>query len=88
VAAGTRVRRDEEECLSFRTCRDGDTLDAFAPLAQYTQRHHAEQTHPILQLGKKVATTITTPSGVVYDKIRVREENFIPESAGLMKVKC
>ncbi len=61
-----RVFRDEEECLSFRTCMGGDTMDAFAPLAQYTQRHHVDQTHPILQLGKKVATTITTPSGVMY----------------------
>ena len=34
----------EAECLTFRNHSGGDTLDAFAPLAQYTQRNHAGMT--------------------------------------------
>ena len=34
----------EAECLTFRNHSGGDTLDAFAPLAQYTQRVHGGMT--------------------------------------------
>jgi hypothetical protein len=34
----------EAECLTFRNRSGGDTLDAFAPLAQFTQRNHAGMT--------------------------------------------
>jgi len=34
----------EAECLTFRNHSGGDTLDAFAPLAQYTERNHAGMT--------------------------------------------
>ena len=78
----------EAECLTFRAHMGGDTLDAFAPLAQYTQRHYDGQTNPLLQVGTKVASLIMTGSGVVYQKIRVREEDFVPESAGLMNLKA
>ena len=78
----------EAECLTFRAHMGGDTLDAFAPLAQYTQRVHGSQANPLLQAGTKLASLITTGSGVVYQKTRVREEDFVPESAGLMNLKA
>jgi hypothetical protein len=78
----------EAECLTFRAHMGGDTLDAFAPLAQYTQRHYGGQINPLLQAGTKLASLITTGSGVVYQKIRVRDEDFVPESAGLMNLKA
>ena len=77
----------EAEYLPFRAHMGGDTLDAFAPLAQYTQRHYGGLTNPLLQVGTKLASLITTGSGVVYQKSRVREEDFVPESAGLMNLK-
>ena len=32
----------EAECLTFRTCRGDDTLDAFGPLAKYAPRPQAD----------------------------------------------
>ena len=36
----------EAECLTFRAHMGGETLDAFAPLAQYIQRVHGGQANP------------------------------------------
>ena len=74
----------EAECLTFRAHMGGDTLDAFAPLAQLTQRAYGGDKR---NAGKKLATTITTGSGVEYYKTRIREEDYVPESAGLMTAK-
>ena len=74
----------EAECLTFRAHMGGDTLEAFAPLAQLTQRVHGGNTYNTV---KKLATTIITGSGTAYYKTRVREEDYIPESAGLMTFK-
>ena len=84
MAAGTRVRRDEEECLSFRTCRGDDTMDAFALLAQQTQRHHGGNAE---KAGVQLVGAIISSSGAVMQRVRVREEDYIPEAAGLKKVK-
>ena len=74
----------EAECLTFRAHMGGDTLEAFAPMAQFTQRAYGGNTQ---NAGKKLASTITTGSGVVYYKSRIREEDYVPESAGLMTAK-
>ena len=74
----------EAECLTFRAHMGGDTLEAFAPLAQFTQRAYGGNTR---NAGKKLGNTITTGSGVVFYKSRVREEDYVPESAGLMTFK-
>ena len=74
----------EAECLTFRAHMGGDTLEAFAPLAQLTQRVHGGNTYNTV---KKLTTTIITGSGTAYYKTRVREEDYIPESAGLMIFK-
>ena len=74
----------EAECLTFRAHMGGDTLEAFAPLAQLTQRVHGGNTYNTV---KKLATTIITGSGVEYYKTRIREEDYVPESAGLMTAK-
>ena len=54
------------------------------PLDQFTQRVYGGNTQ---NAGKKLASTITTGSGVVYYKSRIREEDYVPESAGLMTAK-
>ena len=50
----------------------GDTLDAFAPFAQYTQRvpYGAIET-----IWMKVFNTITLPVGTVIQMTKVREED-------------
>ena len=74
----------EAECLTYRTCYGGDTIDAFAPLAQYTQRHHGGNVDSTCN---QFVGAIISSSGAVMQRVRIREEDFVPESAGLMKVK-
>ena len=75
----------EAECLTFRAHMGGDTLDAFAPLAQYTQRVHGGQMQNAANIFVGV---ITSASGIVQQRTRVREDEYVPESAGLMNLKA
>ena len=72
------------ECPTLKAHMGGDTLEAFTPLAQYTQRVHGDH---MQNAGKMIVGIITSASGIVQQRIRVREEDLVPESAGLMKVK-
>ena len=81
MEAGSRV---EAECLTFRKHVGGDTLDAFAPLSHYTQRVHNGQME---STWLKVSSSITLPDGTVMQRTKVREEDYIPESAGLLTAK-
>ena len=74
----------EAECLTYRTCYGGDTMDAFAPLAQYTQRHHGGNVDSTCN---QFVGTIIPASCIVMERYRIREEDFVPESAAFMKVK-
>ena len=74
----------EAECLTFRNHMGGDTMDAFAPLAQYTQRVHGGMTKDAWM---KLSSTITTPDGTVWQRVKVKEEDYVPEWAGLMTAK-
>ena len=74
----------EAECLTFRKHIGGDTLDAFAPLAQYTQRVHHGQMESTWM---KVSNTITLPDGTVIQRTSVREEDYIPEAASLLTAR-
>jgi hypothetical protein len=74
----------EAECLTFRNHSGGDTLDAFAPLAQYTQRVHGGMTKDAWM---KLSSTITNPNATVLHRVKVKEEDYVPEWAGLMTVK-
>ena len=71
--------------LTFRAHMGGDTLDAFAPLAQYTQRVHGGQ---MQNAAKIFVGVITSASGIVQQRTRVREDEYVPESAGLMNLKA
>ena len=82
---GTQVGTlPEAECLTFRKHIGGDTLDAFAPLAQYTQRVHHGQMESTWM---KVSNTITLPDGTVIQRTKVREEDYIPEAASLLTAR-
>ena len=82
---GTQVGTlPEAECLTFRKHIGGDTLDAFAPLAQYTQRVHHGQMESTWM---KVSNTITLPDGRVIQRTRVKEEDYIPEAASLLTAR-
>ena len=74
----------EAECLTFSNHMGSDTLDAFAPLAQYTQRVHGGMTK---DTWLKLSSTITNPDGTVWQRVKVKEEDYVPEWAGLMTVK-
>ena len=72
----------EAECLTFRNTSGGDTLDAFAPLAQYTHRvHHGN----LESTWMKVSRSITLPDGTIDRGIK--ENDYIPEAAGLLSAK-
>ena len=74
----------EAECLTFRNHSGGDTLDAFAPLAQYTQRNHAGMTQSAWM---QLSHTIISSSGEVLHRVRMKESEIVPEWAGLMTKK-
>ena len=74
----------EAECLTFRNHSGGDTLDAFAPLAQYTQRNHAGMTQSAWM---QLSHTIISSAGEVLHRVRKKETEIIPEWAGLMNAK-
>ena len=74
----------EAECLTFRKHMGGDTLDAFAPLAHYTQRVHHGQME---SAWTKVSNTITLLDGTVIQRTRVKEEDYIPEAASLLTAR-
>ena len=81
MEAGSRV---EAECLTFRKHVGGDTLDAFAPLSHYTQRVHNGQMESAWM---KLSNTITLADGTVKERSRIKEEDFVPESAGLLTAR-
>ena len=35
----------------------------------------------------KLSSTITTPDGTVWQRVRVKEEDYVPDWAGLMTAK-
>ena len=81
----THIRiASEAECLTFRNHMGGDTLDAFAPLAQYTQRVHHGQMESTWM---KVSNMIILPDGSVIQRTKVREEDYIPEAACLLTAR-
>ena len=83
---GEQVRTaSEAECLTFRKHMGGDTLDAFAPLAHYTQRVHNGQME---NTWVKISKTITLPDGTVLEGTTVKEKDYyVTEAAGLMTAR-
>ena len=81
----------EAECLTFRNHSGGDTLDAFAPLAQFTQRNHAGMTQSAwMQLSHSVIGSgepFVSPSMEAFYRVRCKENEVVPEWAGLMTAK-
>ena len=63
----------------------GDKLDAFAPLAHYTQRvHHGQMESTWVKISK----TITLPDGSVLEGTTVKEKDYhVTEAAGLMTAR-
>ena len=74
----------EAECLTFRNRSGGDTLDAFAPLAQYTERNHAGMTQSAWM---QLSHTIINSAGEVLHRVRMKENEIVPEWAGLLTAK-
>ena len=74
----------EAVCLTFRNRSGGDTLDAFAPLAQYTQRNHAGMTQSAWM---QLSHTIISSAGEVLHRVRCKESEIVPEWAGLLTTK-
>ena len=81
MEAGSRV---EAECLTFRKHVGGDTLDAFAPISYYTQRVNNGQMESTWM---KLSNTVTLAGGSVMERSRIKEEDFVPESAGLLTAR-
>ena len=82
----------EAECLTFRNHSGGDTLNAFAPLAQYTQRNHAGMTQSAwMQLSHSIVGSsgehLVTSSSEAFYRVRCKETEAVPEWAGLMAKK-
>ena len=63
----------------------GDTLDAFAPLAHYTQRvHHGQMENTWVKISK----TITLPDGTVLEGTTVKEKDYyVTEATGFMTAR-
>ena len=83
----------EAECLTFRNHSGGDTLDAFAPLAQYTQRNHAGMTQSAwMQLSQTIIGSseepFVSPSMEAFYRSRCKETAIVPEWAGLLTAKA
>ena len=81
----------EAECLTFRNRSGGDTLDAFAPLAQFTQRNHAGMAQSAwMQLYHSVIGSgepFVSPSMEAFYRVRCKENEVVPEWAGLLTAK-
>jgi hypothetical protein len=76
--------REEAECLTFRQHTGGDTLDAFAPLSHYTHRVHNDQME---STWTKVTRTFFNLDGTIKEMTQVKENDYIPEAAGLLSAK-
>ena len=76
--------REEAECLTFRQHTGGDTLDAFAPLAQYTERVHHGQ---VESTWTKISRVFFNLDGTVKEMTEVKESDYIPEAASLLTAK-
>ena len=70
----------------FHTARGGDTLDAFGPLTHRAQQQPVEG-HPPQWMKISSSFVRQGADGVVMERIRIRQEDYVPESAGLMHVK-
>ena len=82
----------EAECLTFRNHSGGDTLDAFAPLAQYTQRNHAGMTQSAwMQLSHSIISSsgeaFVSPSMEAFYRVSCKENEVVPEWAGQLTAK-
>ena len=81
----------EAECLTFRNHSGGNTLVAFAPLAQYTQRNHAGMTQSAwMQLSHSIVGSrepFVSPSMEAFYRVRCKETEVVPEWAGLLTAK-
>ena len=81
----------EAECLTFRNHSGGDTLDAFAPLAQFTQRNHAGMTQSAwMQLSQSVIGSgepFVSPSMEAFYRVRGKENEVFPDWTGLLTAK-
>ena len=60
----------EAEYLTFRNHSGGDTLDAFTPLAQYTQRVHHGQME---KARAKIISSFFIPNGTLKEISKVKE---------------
>ena len=76
--------REEAECLTFRQHMGGDTLDAFAPLSHHTHRVHNDQME---SWWTKVTRTFFNLDGIIKEMTQVKENDYIPEAAGLLSAK-
>ena len=74
----------EAECLTFRNHSGGDTLDAFAPLAQYTERVNHGQ---VESTWTKISRVFFNLDGTIKEMTEVKESDYIPDSAGLLSAK-
>ena len=82
----------EAEYLTFRNHSGGDTVDAFASLAQYTQRNHAGMTQSAwMQLSHSIIGSseeaFVSPSMEAFYRVRCKETEVVPEWAGLLTAK-
>ena len=69
----------------FKTARgDDSSLNAFGAL---THRGQRPQTADQPAQWQSIASAFVRPDGVVMERVRIKEEDFVPQSAGLMKVK-
>ena len=69
----------------FKTARgDDSSLNAFGAL---THRGQKPQTADQPAQWESIASAFMRPDGVVMERIKIKEEDFVPESAGLMKFK-
>ena len=74
----------EAECLTFRNHSGGDKLDAFAPLAQYTQRNHAGMTQSAWM---QLSSSIVSSSIEAFYRVRGKENEVFPDWTGLLTAK-
>ena len=74
----------EAECLTFRNHSGGDTLDAFTPLAQNTERVHYGQ---VESTWTKISRVFFNLDGTIKEMTEVKESDYIPDSASLLSAK-
>ena len=69
----------------FRTARgDKSSLNVLGALKNRGQK---PQTAEQPAQWYSIASAFVRPDGVVIERVKIKEEDFVPESAGLLKVK-